>query len=154
MANWKPLNDQLDAVFDRISMIPHADIELRADFSRYLCVLVSGFLEQSVRDSIAKYVRQRSQPAISNFVIKTTERVMNLKTENLIKHLVKFDPTWQAQLEAILADEAKDAINSVVTLRHTIAHGASADITYERISRYYAAIKRTLLEIDAMMAIE
>src|SRR5687768_10256991 len=117
------LTDVLDATFERIKKIDTAEFELRADFSRYLCVLVSGYLEQSLRNATAEYIRSRSQPTIANFVIKTTGRISNLKTEKITDHLLSFNTSWEEPLKTLLADEAKDAINSVVALRHGIAHG-------------------------------
>ena len=45
------LEKQLDAAFQRVKGLgPAADIEVQSDFARYLCVLVSGYLEKSVAE--------------------------------------------------------------------------------------------------------
>ncbi|WP_147328120.1 HEPN domain-containing protein [Duganella sp. BJB476] len=143
--------DVLDSTFARINDIDSTEIELRADFSRYLCVLVSGYLEQYVRSSTAKYVKERSQPQIADFVVSQTNRITNLNCEKITKHYVALNKNWQKLLDELLVDEAKDAINSIVALRHSIAHGQSADVTYERVSRYYKQVKRVIFEIDTML---
>jgi hypothetical protein len=140
----------LDSTFSRVGDINSVEIELRADFSRYLCVLVSGFLEQSVRTITAKYARERSQPQIADYVIIQTSRLANLNCEKLIKHFASLNRDWTPTLNALLVDETKDAVNSVVALRHSIAHGQAADVTFERIFQYYVQVKRVVTEIERM----
>ncbi|MDR6741091.1 hypothetical protein J2X56_003115 [Herbaspirillum sp. 1173] len=147
------LKSELDAVFQRISEIDHAEIELRSHFSRYLCVLVSGFLEQSIRNAAAHYARSHATPSVANYVIKDTERVTNLTTEKLKKLFSSFDKNWETTIDEFLIDEKKDAVNSVISLRHAIAHGQSADITYERIYRYYQQVCEVVAELERLMGV-
>lgn len=148
------LENLLDATFQRIDKVDFSELELRADFSRYLCVLVSGYLEQSIRNASADFARARASPAIANFVVKGTSRLMNLSSNKLKEHLLAFDAQWETQLNALLSDETKDAVDSVVALRHGIAHGQAADVTFERISRYYKEVKRVVAEIRALMKLD
>ncbi|WP_369821842.1 HEPN domain-containing protein [Planktothrix sp. PCC 11201] len=41
-------------------------------------------------------------------------------------------------------DEIKNSIDSVITNRHTIAHGGNVGITYARIQTYYNNIKKAV----------
>jgi hypothetical protein len=148
------LTEVLDAAFERVKRIDISEFELRADFSRYLCVLVSGYLEQSLRNAAAEYVRFRASPTVANFAIKSTDRISNLNTDRILGFLISFDPSWEVPLNALLVDEVKDAINSVVALRHGIAHGQPGDLTYERIARYYGQVKRAIAEIEKLMGID
>jgi hypothetical protein len=43
-----------------------------------------------------------------------------------------------------LVDERKDAVDSVVSLRNSIAHGQSVGITYIRVLRYYEQIQKVI----------
>ena len=70
MKRTASLKEQLDATFGRIGGIDHSEFELRADFARYLCVLVNGYLEQSIRNACAEYARMRAQPSVANYVVK------------------------------------------------------------------------------------
>ena len=78
----------------------------------------------------------------------------NLGSNNLLTHLLSFDPSWEPKLDLLIADEAKDAIDSVVALRHRIAHGQSADITFERIARYYGQVVRVTTGIRELMGLD
>lgn len=147
------LRDELDAVFERAKRIDPGELELLADFSRYLCVLVSGYLEQSYRNAIAQYASLRANKPVANFVIQSTSRLTNLTSERLTSHLTSFDTAWKSKLDLIFVDETKDAINSVIALRHSIAHGLPADVTFERVTRYYLQVKKVVDEIELLLGI-
>jgi activator of 2-hydroxyglutaryl-CoA dehydratase len=98
----------------------------------------------------AKYAKKRAQPQIADFVVSQTSKLTNLTCEKLITHFSSLNRDWDAQLQSLLIDEVKDAVNSVVALRHFIAHGQAADITFERISRYYTQVKRVVEECEKM----
>jgi hypothetical protein len=144
---------QLDATFGRIQQIDVGQIELRADFARYLCVLVSGYLDQTIRDMTAEFVKLRSQPVIADLVVKLTDRTTNLKSSKLREHVLMIDRTWEAQLDLLLVDRTKAALDSVVALRHRIAHGQSADVTLARMLDYYVEIKKCIAGLRAIMGL-
>lgn len=57
---WR-LRQRLDATFKRVNLAP-ADAELQSDFSRYLCVLVSGYVETAVTELILEPVEKTRPP--------------------------------------------------------------------------------------------
>jgi len=61
------LRQVLDDTFKRATAIG-PDPELQSDFARYLCVLVSGFLEKAVVEVILEHSRRHSQPSIQRFI--------------------------------------------------------------------------------------
>lgn len=134
------LTQRLDDTFSRISKLGD-DLELRADFARYLCVLVSGYLEVAVVECAGWYATQKSAPPMAAYAWHTLERFANPNAERLLQLLGNFSPEWRGSLENFLVDEKKDAINSVVALRNQIAHGESVGVTYARIKAYYEAVK-------------
>jgi RiboL-PSP-HEPN len=144
---------QLDAAFARVQSLDLGQVELRADFARYLCVLVSGYLDQTMREMTGEFTRLRAQPLIANLVVKLTDRTTNLKASKIRDHLLMIDPSWEAEIDTILVDRAKDAVNSVVALRHQIAHGQSADITIARMTSYYADIKKLIVALRKLMGL-
>jgi hypothetical protein len=58
--------------------------------------------------------------------------------------LGSFDPDWGRDLESVLEVEHKEAVNSVVGLRNSIAHGGMVGFTYQRIADYYDSIQRVV----------
>ncbi|WP_298928198.1 HEPN domain-containing protein [uncultured Ramlibacter sp.] len=143
----------MDATFARIQLLDVGQLELRADFARYLCVLVSGYLDQTIREITGEFVRQRAQPLIADLVVKLTDRTTNLTAAKLRTYLLQIDRTWEGAIDALLVDRAKDALDSVIALRHRIAHGQSADVTIARMLGYYVEIKKLLLAIRAVMGL-
>lgn len=132
---------QLDATFDRARGLD-AGAELLSDFARYLCVLVSGFVEQATIELLIEYVRIRSAPRIQSYVEHHVRRLSNLNTPKLIDVLCSFDPEWRSELETFIVDEYKDALDGIVDLRNTVAHGGYAGgVTLSRVDGYYARIK-------------
>lgn len=154
MKSQVSIKDALDATFARAKKIDPSEIELRADFARHLCVLVSGFLDQTIKNYTTEYVRKRSNPAVANYVVKSIQNLTNLKSEKLKQHVLSFDTTWQAQVDGLVADERKDAINSLVTLRHGIAHGQPDDVTLVRVENYYKEIVKVVDGLRGIMQLE
>jgi hypothetical protein len=131
---------QLDATFTRAVAVG-ADPELLSDYARYLCVLVSGFLEQAVGEILIEYVRTHSDNRVQQHFEQRLRKLTNLKTERLIGVLGSFDPDWRRHLEMFLVDEYKDAVDGIVDLRNNIAHGRNVGITMTRVQNYYVRIK-------------
>ena len=128
---------RLDATFERVGGVSEDDTELQSDLARYLCVLVSGFLESALREIVLEHIRECDAPTLKRFVERKTRRIMNVKIPRLKEVLDDFDPGWKTKIDELLADEQKDAVNSIVDQRNRIAHGGSSDLTYRRIREYY-----------------
>lgn len=114
------LQRKLDATFQRAAGI-QGDLELLADFARYLCVLVSGFLEQSVRELVLEHTRKKASPTVQRYVESRLRRFTNAKAQRLIDLVGSFDTDWRRDLEDYLVDERKAAVDSVIDLRNTIS---------------------------------
>lgn len=131
---------QLDATFRRVSGLA-PDPELLSDFARYLCVLVSGYLEQSVIELVMEHVRVNSRPSVQRHVNTRLRRFTTANAERIVQLMGSFDPDWQRDLEKFLVDEHKDAVDGIVALRHAIAHGRAGGVTFIRVKDYYQRIK-------------
>jgi len=130
---------RIDAVFARATALVN-DTELLADHAKYLCVLVSGFIEKSLFEIVLEYSRRAGAPSLQRFVEAKTARFTNANSEKVLQLLATFDPDWRLQIEGILVDKYKDAFDSVVRLRHKIAHGSSVGVTFVQIKDYFTAI--------------
>jgi len=134
---------RLDNTFKRASGIKE-DLELSADFARYLCVLVSGFLEQAVIEILFEYTRQRSAESIQRYVGSKLRRFTTANAQNVTDLVGSLDPDWQVDLRAYLVDEHKDAVDSVVNIRHAVAHGRFVGVTMASVNRYYQRVKEVV----------
>jgi RiboL-PSP-HEPN len=130
------LTGRLNATFARRPAVS-SDIEIQADFARYACVLVSGFLENALIALLLHLVQRRSAPEVSFFVERQLEYWTNPTCEKICRLLGDFNPDWQKKAEDYLVDERKAAINSLVALRHKIAHGESVGTSIAQVTQYY-----------------
>jgi hypothetical protein len=153
-AEVERLRRHLDATFQRIKGLPASvDLEIQSDFARYLCVLVSGYLEKSVSELVLEHARRKGSPTLQRFVEGSTRRFANANMERVLTLLGSFDPDWRRDLESVLAVEHKDAVNSVVGLRNNIAHGGMAGVTYQRIAEYYVQVQHVVERIAAICGV-
>jgi len=140
------LKQRLDNTFKRVKGIGQ-DTELQADFSKYLCVLVSGYLEKAVFALVVDHARKTGAPSLQRFVHQRTKNFTNANSQKLINLLGDFDQTWRISLKGFLVDDLKDAVDSVVNLRNIIAHGESVGVTYQTAADYYLRVQKVINHI-------
>lgn len=137
------LKARLDSTFQRMPSSSD-DAELQSDFARYLCVLVSGFFENAIVSLLLDLAQRRSGPEIASFVERELERWTNPNVEKICTLLGSFSHSWRTDAEKFLIDERKESVNSLVALRHKIAHGDSVGTTLSQVKRYYGTILEVL----------
>jgi hypothetical protein len=119
---------RLDNLYSKVAVIlvPQDQVE----WSKYLCVLTAGFIEESLRVLILDFEKEISY-------------VTNCKTERILEVLNKFNSNWGSTFETEIKDnspidkEIKDSIDSIVSNRHLIAHGKSVGVSYSTVKKYY-----------------
>src|SRR5437899_2111721 len=141
------LRGRMNSAFERGKQLAEADSEIQADHSKYLCVLVSGYLEKSVSELLVEYARNSGAPSFERFVEASTRKFTNANVEKLKETLGRFNPKWRERMDEILVDEYKEAVDAVIALRHTIAHGGDTGVTYRRICDYDKLIQFVVSEI-------
>jgi hypothetical protein len=134
---------KLEYLFKRTS-VPSQDVELQAHWSRYLCVLVSGFLEVSVRAIYGEYTKGKAAPNIVNYVETQLDDFRNPSMGKILDLTRCFNETWASQLKNATDGELKDAVDSIVANRHRIAHGEDVGITYMRVRSYYESVLKVV----------
>jgi len=145
--NVHALTQRLDHVVTLADRID-ADDELSAQYARYLCVLVSGYVEESIRVLLLDYATSRSNPEVTRFVQLNTKNITNLRPGKLKSVLEMFSPTWPETFDSLVAEETTDALNSVVSNRHLIAHGKNTGLSLGRIKEYYRLLKPMVRTLD------
>lgn len=141
----------LDNLFSSINTLP-SNPELRAHWARYLCVLVSGLIESSVREIYSEYARDKSSPNVANFVEKELSQFQNAKMEKILDIARAFSLEWERELRDATDGRLKEAIDSIVANRHLIVHGKFVGITIVRVSNYYKDVKSVIELIEAQCA--
>lgn len=127
---------ELDYLFEKVTAFS-ADTYLQSHWARYLCVLVSGFLETSVRIIYREYAKDKAIPQVANFVEGKLQDFQNPKMEKILQLTGLFDKDWENDLRCKTEGELKDAVDSIANNRNKIAHGDSVGISYSQIKGYY-----------------
>jgi hypothetical protein len=105
---------------------------------------VSGYLENAIIALIVYYSERRSAPEVASYVERQLQRWTNPNTEKILQLFGAFSNDWRVKVEGFLIDYKKDSINSLVALRHQIAHGESVGTTMSQVKSYYSAAKEVV----------
>jgi hypothetical protein len=138
---------RIDDLFNKVSSFSDAD---KSEWSKYLCILVSGYIEESLRLLLETYAKKRASPYIQNFVSQEIQGITNCKTKKIEDILCKFNPAWKDDFGSQIAvkgrsiDEIKNSIDSIVDNRHAIAHGRNRGINYATVFNYYNNVKKAV----------
>ena len=138
---------RLDSLFKKFDDMVD-DHELLAHWSRYLCILVSGYLEESIRTIFREYSRSKSSPYVANYVETKLDSFQNPKMGLILKLNGSFNQKWQKDLEEAVEDEIKDSVNSIVNVRNQVAHGKNVGITPSILKNYYKNAKKLICLLE------
>lgn len=123
------------------------DIEIQSNWSKYICVLVSGYIEESLRILFFEYAKNNSNPKIRRYVDSHIRRITNCKNSKIIEVLDYFSTDWVNDYKSKIArretvtNQIGDAIDSVIANRHQIAHGKNIGLSHAIIRKYYNDVK-------------
>lgn len=140
---------RLDAAFGRAVQL-EADPELQADFARYLCVLVAGFVEKSVSEIVVEHAKNNGSPTLQRFIERNARKFTNANAEKVLSFIGSFSSPWRVSMEEVIVDERRAALDSIYGLRNTIAHGGNVGLTYSQVSNYYGSIKIVIEKLEEL----
>lgn len=139
--------NSLDDLFKKVTNFS-TDPELASHWAKYLCVLVYGFIEISIREILFDYANNRSAPQVANFVRSRIRGVWNWKMEKAFETIGVFDSVLRTDIENAVDQEHRDAFNSVVDNRNKITHGESVSVSFCRIQEYYDRVVKVIEIIE------
>jgi hypothetical protein len=112
-------------------------MEAQSHWAKYLCVLSAGFLENAIQEIYGLYCSNCANQNVASFVVKALARIQNPKTSAFLEVAGSFKEKWRYDLEKFIDDGGrKEAINSIMSNRHLIAHGKDTSISLARIKEY------------------
>ncbi len=125
------------------------DFDLQAHWARYLCILVSGLVENGLKEIYSEFIESKAAKPIADYAISYLSKLQNPKAEKVLELVGSFRQEWRAELETFLADDGrKDAIDSIMNNRNQIAHGKDVGVTVVRVSSYLEKIIAVLEFIE------
>ncbi|QDO42536.1 hypothetical protein FNV62_34400 [Streptomyces sp. RLB3-17] len=114
------------------------DLEIASDLGRYLCVRVSGFLEQATQVILHDYCSRNAWGEVQTFAHSWLDRMPNLSADALIKLVKRFSNSWAFELEELLSKEERRAsLNALIGIRNDVAHGKQQGMSRQQAWEYF-----------------
>lgn len=137
-------NSELNTQYDRIKILIakakefEPDDELRSHFTKYICVLCSGFIENSIYHTFSDIAVSNCEPSVVLTYTKSQlYKIQNANSDKIRALAKSFNPEWHDTLSAFLQESNRGAaINYILKDRHNIAHGRDSDITIIKLEDY------------------
>lgn len=128
---YKSRIESLIKLYDAQAKNLDINIEIHSHNAKYLAVLVSGYLEQAVKEILLGYATQISRPQISRYLEKTWPISKNMYVDTIKEILNQFNLSWGEELNVWLNedDRRKSDINLIVSWRNSISHGQESNTT-------------------------
>ncbi len=127
---------KVDDLFTRVSKFTGDPFD-KALLTQFLCIRVSGFLENCVRIIFTEYSTPRTNDNVKAFVDKKLERFPNPDYGSIIDLTKQFSNEWVTNLKKILDEKHQTSLSGINKNRNQIAHGQSSVITLTDLRTYY-----------------
>jgi len=131
------MKNRIDEAFKRVNDIDSDNIELQSHLAKYLCILVSGYVETAVSITVQEYARRNGSSTLCRFVESHISRFTNPSPEKIKNLLGRFAKEWRRQFEASVSKDKTEALTTLVKNRNKIAHGLDSQLTFSGVQNYY-----------------
>lgn len=136
-------HERIDKLFVMAKSLDY-DSELLSHWARYLTVLVSGYLQRSIRLIYQEYATDKANPNIIRYVGKQLEAFKNPTRKRIVELSYAFNKDWGLEMDTFTQGKAGEAVNSIVAIRNEIAHGGDSQVTIGRIQQYYEEAQKVI----------
>jgi hypothetical protein len=139
------LKQELDDTYIRYTTaLIDIPINFQGDIHRYICIRLSGYLEQLIYVSLTGYIKSNHNPKVSSFALKHFKYAPNMKPRNFEQLIAKFGDDWSIDLTQFLDDaNRRDLMSSLLEIRNTTAHGGNYRGSSLQVSSYKQLIDDT-----------
>lgn len=134
-----------------IAEISHfnGDPFISAQLTYFLCIRISGFIENCVRIIFTAYSTPRVKDHVTNFVSKRLEKLPNPTYEAICKLTGDFNDSWLKSFKATVSEQNRSALQSINVNRNAIAHGDTSSITLHQLTNYYVEVLDLLEKLES-----
>ena len=131
---------------------PTGSLEFQAHWARYTCVVMSAYIEDSVKELLREYTQTRAPKTVFNYVSWQLSFLQSAHTDKISDLVSRFDESWLTSFQSFLTEERKAAVNSVVGNRHRIAHGQDVTVTISQLKQWYPRINEVIDHLIGLCA--
>jgi hypothetical protein len=139
------LQKSLEELYLRCDPRDFDDLEVAGDLARYLCVRVSGFLEQATQVILRDYCAKNSWGSVQTFAHSWLDRMPNLSAEALVGLIKRFDAEIAEELHEFLnLEERGTRLNSLIGIRNDVAHGKNQGVSRDQAWGYFEIVDQII----------
>lgn len=112
-------------------------IDVQQDLHLYMCIRLSGYIEQLLHQAISAYVADLSSGPASDFALSWFRNAPNLTPDALERLIARFGDGWKGEIRDFLDEgENRSSLGTLITIRNNTAHGKSYSGSLSKISSY------------------
>ncbi|MBO4935001.1 MAG: hypothetical protein J5441_07560 [Clostridia bacterium] len=147
---------ELVDIESRIQSLQPFDKEIRY-LTNYALIKAAGTAEYVYRSIVADYFSRLSDSRVDTYIDSTVRNgSMSAKYEEMCKLLGRFDTVWCNNFKNAVKSNPDSqrivaASNSLVTNRHSFAHGKNPTATFSDIKQYYQDIVNLINIFDSIV---
>ncbi len=128
----------LNQTIKEIDNLNKPDFELYSHWAKYICILISGLLENSIKILYSDFSKRNAQEPVSKYIEIQLNKIKNPNSEVFLNVAGSFKEIWRTELENFITTSGqKEAIDAIIANRHNIVHGKNSGITLARVKEYY-----------------
>lgn len=144
--------DLITNLIDEAGSLASQNSFLASHLSGYICIRISGFFENAVSAVIYSYAKDRAHRYIVAYVERSVSRLTNISADKLGKAIGALSPVLRQQLDLYLEESGnKDALDSLINIRNTIAHGKDHGVTVAQAKSYFKQCKDIISFLKELM---
>ncbi|WP_282131767.1 HEPN domain-containing protein [Pseudoalteromonas aliena] len=159
-------------LFDLYSENPNT--ETQAEDAKYLAVLISGYLEQAIKEVLLEYSSSISAPNISKYIKDSWPTSRNMNVQNIGNILKQFNDEWEVKFfdwllasneqnnckqggvkrKGIKKSDRRSDVNTIVSWRNFIAHGQESkttNVTLVSVKEKFITVKELVVFIEGLV---
>ena len=121
--------------------------------AQIMTVWASGYLEASCRETLLAYAKASSSPGVYRYVDRQLKFFRSPKTNEVLELIGLFDERAADELRQFADGRIKASIDSIVTYRHSVAHGRNAQVTVHRVRSYFDDVKLFTGKMRSLFAV-
>lgn len=147
---------EINDIESRINALPPLDKGIQY-YTNYALIKTCGTVELVYRSIVADHFSQLANSRIDTYLDSTVRQGSNsAKYDNMKKLLDKFDHQWASNFQTTVHGMSDGqrliaASNSLVTNRHSFAHGQTPTATFLEIKQYYLDVVQLITVFDSIV---
>jgi hypothetical protein len=132
------LKQELDDTYKRYkTALSGVPIDFQGDVHKYMCIRLSGYLEQLFFVCVTGYIKSSPSPRVATFALQHFRYAPNMSPGNLERLIEKFGDEWSADLKLLLDDAGRrESLGNLLSVRNTTAHGGNYKGSAPQVETY------------------